>query len=192
MTHVSRLFLTMAALAAVVALPLSAAGPSRWEISSTTSGWRAVATRSRSTREGRVTLGPAMRELHEDAAPALWTVVTAPDGTIYAGTGNDGQVVASTGERPRSLGQRGTADARARLARRRPAGRDVADGKVYRITPRRLGHGLLRSRRHLYVGPRRRSPATGLRRDRRQGRVYRAAEGWRRRRRRSSRVQRPT
>ena len=64
MTHVSRLFLTMAALAAVVSLPLRAAGPSRWEISSSDQWMAGRGEQVAVTRDGRLTLGPAVRVLH--------------------------------------------------------------------------------------------------------------------------------
>ena len=74
--------------------------------------------------------------IHEDASPALWTAATAPDGTLYVGTGNDGQVIAVSGEKTRvfwdseelqvhALAWQGDA----LLAGTSP------DGKVYRITP---------------------------------------------------------
>ena len=41
---------------------------------------------------GRLTLGPTSTPVYESSAPFVWTVVTGPDGSIYAGTGNEGQV----------------------------------------------------------------------------------------------------
>jgi hypothetical protein len=101
MTHAHRLFLTMAAAAAVVALPLRAAGPSRWEITSSEHWMAGRGEQVAITREGRLTLGPAVRVLHEDAAPTLWSAAAGPDGTLYVGTGNDGQVLALSGDKAR-------------------------------------------------------------------------------------------
>jgi len=42
---------------------------------------------------GRLLLGPASTTLHEPTAPFIWCVLTTPDGVVYAGTGNDGQVI---------------------------------------------------------------------------------------------------
>lgn len=42
---------------------------------------------------GQLTLGPASELVYETPSPFLWTVVPAPDGTLYAGTGNDGKVL---------------------------------------------------------------------------------------------------
>jgi hypothetical protein len=41
---------------------------------------------------GRLTLGPAATTVYESSAPFLWTLLSAPDGSIFVGTGNDGQV----------------------------------------------------------------------------------------------------
>lgn len=43
---------------------------------------------------GRLTLAPASTVLHDPAVPFVWTLVEGADGVIYAGTGNDGQVLA--------------------------------------------------------------------------------------------------
>jgi sugar lactone lactonase YvrE len=128
--------MTIAAVAAVVSLPVRAAGPSRWEISSSDQWMAGRGEQVAVTRDGRLTLGPAVRVIHEDASPALWTAATAPDGTLYVGTGNDGQVIAVSGDKARvfwdseelqvhALAWQGDA----LLAGTSP------DGKVYRITP---------------------------------------------------------
>jgi sugar lactone lactonase YvrE len=41
---------------------------------------------------GTLTIGPASELVYETPSPFLWTVVPAPDGTLYVGTGNDGRV----------------------------------------------------------------------------------------------------
>lgn len=101
MTYSSRLFLTMAAVAAAVSLPLRAAGPSRWDTSSSEQWMAGRGEQVAITRDGRLTLGPSVRVVHEDAAPALWTAITGPDGTLYVGSGNEGQVLALTGNATR-------------------------------------------------------------------------------------------
>ena len=136
MTHAHRLFLTMAAVAAVVSLPVRAAGPSRWEITSSEHWMAGRGEQVAITREGRLTLGPAVRVLHEDAAPTLWSVAAGPDGTLYVGTGNEGQVLALSGEKARVFWDSEELQVHAvawhgdaLLAATSP------DGKVYRITP---------------------------------------------------------
>src|SRR5213592_3651862 len=41
---------------------------------------------------GRLTLGPATELVYETAAPFLWAMVSAPDGTLFLGSGNEGKV----------------------------------------------------------------------------------------------------
>jgi hypothetical protein len=134
MTHVSRLFLTMAAAAAVVAIPVRAAGPSRWDTSSSEQWMAGRGEQVAISRDGRLTLGPAVRVVHEDAAPALWTAASGPDGTLYVGTGNEGQVLALSGDTTRVLWDSDELQVHALawhdgalLAATSP------DGKVYRI-----------------------------------------------------------
>src|SRR5687768_12208676 len=43
--------------------------------------------------DGRVVLGPSTTVLGETAAPFLWTLLPAGDGTIWAGSGNEGKVL---------------------------------------------------------------------------------------------------
>lgn len=90
-------------LAVAIALPLAAAGPTRWEVSTADQWLKGRGDQVAVDREGRITLGPAIQEVHEDTAPSIWAVVAAPNGTIYAGTGNDGRVVALEASRARTL-----------------------------------------------------------------------------------------
>ncbi len=48
------------------------------------------------SREGVLSLGPAMRTVHEDGQSAIWAAVRAPNGTLYLGTGHRGRVLAVT------------------------------------------------------------------------------------------------
>ena len=41
---------------------------------------------------GQLTLGPVSEVIYETPSPFLWTVVPAPDGSLFVGTGNDGRV----------------------------------------------------------------------------------------------------
>ena len=43
--------------------------------------------------DGRVFLGPSASLVAETAAPFLWTVLAGADGTLWAGSGNEGQVL---------------------------------------------------------------------------------------------------
>ncbi len=42
---------------------------------------------------GRLVLGPAVRPVYDAVVPFVWTLASSPDGSLYAGTGNDGQVI---------------------------------------------------------------------------------------------------
>src|SRR5437588_1612119 len=41
---------------------------------------------------GRLVLGPATELVYETAAPFVWSIVGAPDGSFFIGTGNEGKV----------------------------------------------------------------------------------------------------
>jgi len=41
---------------------------------------------------GQLTLGPVTELVYETSAPFLWSMVAAPDGTVFIGTGNEGKV----------------------------------------------------------------------------------------------------
>src|SRR3954449_4644213 len=41
---------------------------------------------------GQLTLGPVTELVYETSAPFLWSLVAAPDGTLFIGTGNEGKV----------------------------------------------------------------------------------------------------
>src|SRR5438093_13789086 len=41
---------------------------------------------------GQLTLGPVTELVYETSAPFLWSMVSAPDGTLFIGTGNEGKV----------------------------------------------------------------------------------------------------
>jgi len=41
---------------------------------------------------GRIVLGPVVKTLYEATAPFIWTLLAGPDGALFAGSGNDGQV----------------------------------------------------------------------------------------------------
>jgi hypothetical protein len=69
-----------------------AALPTFWQVSTEAEFLRGEVENLSIDSYGRLTLGPTSTPLYESSAPFLWTVVTAPDGTTYAGSGNEGQV----------------------------------------------------------------------------------------------------
>jgi hypothetical protein len=83
------LALTVAAGATVT---LVAAVPTFWQISTEAEFLKGEVENLSIDTFGRLTLGPASSPLYESSAPFIWTLLTAADGTIYAGSGNEGQV----------------------------------------------------------------------------------------------------
>jgi sugar lactone lactonase YvrE len=79
-------FVLCAATAAFAALPTF------WQVSTESEFLKGEVENLSIDTYGRLTLGPATTPLYESNAPFLWTLLTAPDGTIYSGSGNEGQV----------------------------------------------------------------------------------------------------
>ncbi len=69
-----------------------AALPTFWQVSTEAEFLRGEVENLSIDTYGRLTLGPTSTPIYESSAPFLWTVVTAPDGSVYAGSGNEGQV----------------------------------------------------------------------------------------------------
>src|SRR5205809_844030 len=69
-----------------------AAAPTFWQVSTESEFLKGEVENLSIDTYGRLTLGPAATPLYESNAPFLWTLVTAADGTVYAGSGNEGQV----------------------------------------------------------------------------------------------------
>ncbi|HTM03743.1 MAG TPA: SMP-30/gluconolactonase/LRE family protein [Vicinamibacterales bacterium] len=81
--------LLMTFAASVVA---RAALPTFWQVSTEAEFLKGEVENLSIDSYGRLTLGPATTPLYESNAPFLWTLLAAPDGNIYAGSGNEGQV----------------------------------------------------------------------------------------------------
>jgi len=125
-----------ALLALVVTLPLTAASPTRWQVSSAADWLEGRSEQVAIDRQGRITLGPALTEIHEDTAPSIWDVVVGPNGRLYAGTGNDGRVIAIDDGKSTTLFDSDELQMHA-LAWHRDAllAASSPDGRVYRVTP---------------------------------------------------------
>ena len=85
-----------AALAALVALAwagLAAAVPTFWTVATQSDFLKGDVEDLSIDSDGRVFLGPSTSLVAETAAPFLWTVVAGTDGTLWAGTGNEGKVL---------------------------------------------------------------------------------------------------
>jgi hypothetical protein len=94
-----RLALTTVALVGAVTLHGSVA--TFWETATEAEFLRGEVSDLSIDSFGRVTLGPTVMPLYDATAPFVWTVVEAPDGSVFAGSGNEGQVfrVDATGQR---------------------------------------------------------------------------------------------
>jgi len=69
-----------------------AALPTFWQVSTESELLRGEVENLAIDSFGRLTLGPTSSTIYDTSAPFLWTVVNAPDGSLFAGSGNEGQV----------------------------------------------------------------------------------------------------
>ena len=82
---------------AVCVLCASAAGvqaalPTFWQVSTEAEFLEGDVENVSIDAYGRLTLGPATVPVYESSAPFLWTLASAPDGSVFVGSGNEGQV----------------------------------------------------------------------------------------------------
>jgi hypothetical protein len=82
-----------AAIAAAAWIGLAAATPTFWIVSTQPDFLKGDVEDLSIDSDGRMFLGPTASVLAETAAPFLWTVTGGPDGTFWAGSGNEGQVL---------------------------------------------------------------------------------------------------
>ena len=80
------LVLCAAAVAAHAALPTF------WQVSTENEFLQGEVENLSIDNYGRLTLGPTAAPVYESSAPFLWTLVSAPDGSTFVGSGNEGQV----------------------------------------------------------------------------------------------------
>lgn len=87
----SRLLLT-AALVAAALPPVHASSPKFFQASAQTDFLKGDVENLSIDNHGQLTLGPVTELVYETSAPFLWSMVAAPDGTLFIGTGNEGKV----------------------------------------------------------------------------------------------------
>lgn len=92
MMRSSALATAVVAVVTVSALPLVAT-PGFWQAATQADFLRGDVEHLSIDEHGRLMLGPEVRRLHEAGVPFLWTLLPGPDGSVYLGTGNDGQVL---------------------------------------------------------------------------------------------------
>lgn len=71
---------------------VQAALPTFWQVSTESEFLQGEVENLAIDAYGRLTLGPATTTVYESSAPFLWTMVSAPDGSVYVGSGNEGEV----------------------------------------------------------------------------------------------------
>jgi hypothetical protein len=75
---------------------LMAATTATWEMSSYADFLRGKLQGVALTRDGRLTLAPALEAVGQSDQPQIWSVARASDGTLYLGTGHKGRVIRVT------------------------------------------------------------------------------------------------
>ncbi len=90
-----RYFLAVCVVCALVCAAVAgvqAALPTFWQVSTEAEFLEGDVENVSIDAYGRLTLGPAVTSLYESSAPFLWTLASAPDGSVFVGSGNEGQV----------------------------------------------------------------------------------------------------
>jgi sugar lactone lactonase YvrE len=87
-----RLLLTTALVASAL-LPLHASSPKFFVAATQNDFLKGDVENLSIDNHGQLTLGPVTELVYETSAPFLWSMVAAPDGTLFIGTGNEGKVV---------------------------------------------------------------------------------------------------
>jgi WD40 repeat protein len=85
--------LAAAASAVLLSATLLAAMPTFWTVSTQADFLKGDVDDLSIDSDGRVFPGPSASLLAETAAPFLWTVIAGSDGSLWAGSGNEGQVL---------------------------------------------------------------------------------------------------
>ena len=83
----------LAAAVLAASVLLSASTATFWTVSTQTDFLKGDVDNLSIDSDGRVFLGPATTQVAETAAPFIWTLLPGTDGTLWAGTGNEGQVL---------------------------------------------------------------------------------------------------
>lgn len=94
MVHVTCLRQTLAVIALVggATVALDGSNPKFFQAATQTDFLKGEVEGLAIDSRGRLTLGPATDLVYETSSPFLWTVLPAPDGSLFIGAGNDGRV----------------------------------------------------------------------------------------------------
>jgi hypothetical protein len=80
------------ALVAAAAVSVAASKPIFWQTATLNDFLRGEVENLSIDGHGRLVLGPATELVAETTSPFLWAMVAAPDGSLYAGSGNEGKI----------------------------------------------------------------------------------------------------
>jgi len=89
--RIARVAFALAVVCAGVSL-VYAAAPTFWQVSNEAEFAKGDVENLSIDSYGRLTLGPAATSIYDASAPFLWSMVSANDGSMYVGSGNEGQV----------------------------------------------------------------------------------------------------
>ena len=79
----------MACAVVALTLPLGASSAKFFQTATQTDFLKGDVENLSIDSRGELTLGPATELVYETSAPFLWSIVGQPDGTLFAGTGNE-------------------------------------------------------------------------------------------------------
>jgi WD40 repeat protein len=85
-------FLLATAFVAATLVPLYASSPKFFQAATQSDFLKGDVENLSIDNHGQLTLGPVTELVYETTAPFLWSMVAAPDGTLFVGTGNEGKV----------------------------------------------------------------------------------------------------
>jgi sugar lactone lactonase YvrE len=80
------------AIAALTLLPLQASTPKFFQAATQNEFLKGDVENLSIDAHGQLTLGAVTDLVYETSAPFLWSMIAAPDGTLFVGTGNEGKV----------------------------------------------------------------------------------------------------
>ena len=86
-----RVALALAVVCAGVSLAY-AANPTFWQVSNEAEFSKGDVENLSIDGYGRLTLGPSATPVYDASAPFLWSMINALDGSMYVGSGNEGQI----------------------------------------------------------------------------------------------------
>lgn len=87
------LFLLTATIVAALTSVLPASGPTFWTVATAAEFLRGTSDGVYVTLGGVLTAGPQATNRLSTAPAQIWSIVSTPDGTVWAGTGGDGRVI---------------------------------------------------------------------------------------------------